>query len=208
LHEGIHCATEPVSLFGVIEAECWLPRPPRWFWSLDSSFATRLDRAARFNRNGSSHLPRLDTVHLNPGVLAFVLVISIASGLTFGLAPAWQSTRLNTTAERVTNRARGLFVAAEYAIAVALLAAAGLLPRSFQRVESAELGFEPHHIVTMPLDLHANASYEQAIERIQALPGVERGQSAMPWPTTSRTTASPSKAAQCQTVPNRTFATW
>ncbi|HET9321405.1 MAG TPA: FtsX-like permease family protein, partial [Bryobacteraceae bacterium] len=100
--------------------------------------------------------------------------ISIASGLIFGLAPAWQSTRLNTSAERVTNRARGLFVAAEYAIAVALLAAAGLLLRSFQRVESAELGFEPHHILTMPLDLHANASYEQAIERIQALPGVER----------------------------------
>ncbi len=121
-----------------------------------------------------ANLPRLDSVRLNPGVLAFVLVISIASGLILGLAPAWQSTRLNTSAARVTSHARGLFVAAEYAIAVALLAAAGLLLRSFQRVESAELGFEPRHILTMLLDLHANASYEQAIERIQALPGVER----------------------------------
>ncbi|HLJ45655.1 MAG TPA: ABC transporter permease [Bryobacteraceae bacterium] len=121
-----------------------------------------------------ANLPRLDGVHLNPAILVFVLVISLASGLVFGLAPAWQSTRLNQSAARVTHRTRGLFVALEYAIAVALLAAAGLLLRSFERMETAELGFEPRHILTMTLDLHANASYEQAIERIEALPGVER----------------------------------
>jgi putative ABC transport system permease protein len=143
------------------------------------------------------NIPRIDagatTVSLDWSVLTFTLGISIVTGLIFGLLPALQVSRtaLNTTLKESAsrsgsgmrqNKVRAVLVVAEVALAIVLLAGAGLLIRTFAALHSVEPGFDAHNVLTMQLSLtgdrfnHTAAISDlsrQAIERIEALPGVQ-----------------------------------
>jgi predicted permease len=125
----------------------------------------------------------LDRAHADLRVLAFSLVLSIATGLLFGLAPAIRLSREvgNTrhTAGIGLQAMRRVFVVAEIAIAVVLLMGAGLLIRSFLAVRSVDPGFQTSRVLsatlrfrnTLPRDQRA-ALYGEAMTRIGELPGV------------------------------------
>jgi predicted permease len=139
-------------------------------------------------RLAPANIPRLEQTGLDARVLAFTLGVSLATGILFGLAPAW---KLSRTSEPLTSGGRGtgvsrsmrhtrsLLVITEFALAVLLVTGAGLLLRSFRAIESVDLGFEPERVLTMQMTPPAGpaatrtALYDEAIERARALPGVQ-----------------------------------
>ena len=103
--------------------------------------------------------PRLHNVRVDQAVLVFSAVLALASAVVFGLLPAWHQASddvqatlheagARTGASRRTVRLRNLLVVAEFALASALLIGAGLLARSFVRLQHAPAGFDPSGVVT------------------------------------------------------------
>jgi len=137
-------------------------------------------------------IPRLEQISIDPRVLAWTAFVSLASGVVFGLAPAWQSSRLNlnealkeggrgSTESGGKRRWRNLLVVSELAMAVMLLAGAGLLVNSFLRLQKVDSGIVPEQILTMNLALRGasypdgrrvSAFYDQLLERVRSVPGV------------------------------------
>jgi putative ABC transport system permease protein len=127
-------------------------------------------------------------IGLDVPVLVFTFLLSVATGILFGLAPALSASRVDLSdplkegGKSRPARARGLLVAAEVALAVILLIGAGLLLRSFQRLHSVDPGFIPESVLTLGFDLPRSAYSEPAKQRFffedlarraAALPGVE-----------------------------------
>ncbi|HEX8633081.1 MAG TPA: ABC transporter permease [Pyrinomonadaceae bacterium] len=126
-------------------------------------------------------------------VLGFTLLVSLLTGLIFGLAPATQTSSFNlnetlkeggrdSVAGSRGNRLRGLLVIAEVAVSLILLIGAGLLINSFLRLRNVDPGFRADNLLTMQVVLpelkypdHARRSafYTELINRIEALPGVK-----------------------------------
>ncbi len=134
-------------------------------------------------------VPRLSEVHLDPQVFAFTMAVSVATGLLFGLAPAFQSSRtdvitaLKTGGMTQTVRSRffDVLVVAEVALAFVLLAGAGLLVKSFMRLTSVDPGFTPDSILTVGVTLpegdypavpEMQRFAASAIERLESVPGI------------------------------------
>jgi putative ABC transport system permease protein len=142
---------------------------------------------------GATALPRVANVKIDLRVLAFTTAVSLLVGILFGLAPALQSlagARYDTLKEggRASGPGRGrhrvlkALVVGETAIALVLLAGAGLLLKSFVRVLDVKPGFDPEGVVTMrvalPMQKYTKPVqwrdfYARLLARIQALPGVE-----------------------------------
>jgi putative ABC transport system permease protein len=140
-----------------------------------------------------ANLPRLDEVGIDVRVLFFTLLLSLLTGVLFSLIPALQSLRTEATAQLKESsrgstvgprhaRAQGLFVAAEVAVALVLLIAATLLIQSFRQLSRVGLGFNPAGLLSMQIVLpeakypdraHQRVFFEQVLERVRALPGVE-----------------------------------
>jgi predicted permease len=138
----------------------------------------------------ASFLPRAADVRIDLGVLAFAVAVSVLTGLVFGLWPALRtsSTRLadalregsrGSSGGAAANRARATLVAAEVALAVVLVAGAGLMLRSFQRLTGADPGFEPDRALLVRFQLEAEgpnlaflADRRRVIERVRQVPGV------------------------------------
>lgn len=136
-------------------------------------------------------LPSVAEIKLDWRVPAFAFVASLATGLLFGLAPAWQARHVDvnkTLKEQsgkgsvVRGRLRGALVVAEVALALVLLIGAGLLARTFANLLNVSPGFDPHNVLTFKVALDgaryaasndAAAFYRDALERIRHLPGVE-----------------------------------
>jgi putative ABC transport system permease protein len=137
------------------------------------------------------NLPRFGAVSLDGRVLAFTALASLLTGVIFGLAPALQSARADvnealresgrTGAGARGQRLRNALVVAEIALALALLAGAGLTLKSFWRLQAVEPGFNPDGVLTMrmllPFTTHPQISqratfFQQTLERLRALPGV------------------------------------
>jgi predicted permease len=112
------------------------------------------------------NIPRLEAIGLDASVLAFTFVVSIVTGLLFGLAPALRAARVdlsssmkaggrNTLGEggfgSSRRRLRSLLVVVEVGISLMLLVGAGLLIRSFVRLQQVSPGFEPEGVVSMRL---------------------------------------------------------
>jgi putative ABC transport system permease protein len=136
-------------------------------------------------------LPRMAGVSIYWRVLGFTLLLSLLTGLVFGLAPAWQSTKgdlqhaLKEAGRAASDgrggRLRNAFVVAEVALAVVLLIGAGLLIKSLARMFAADPGFDPKNIVTLellPRDAYPRRPrqltqfYSQLLEGVNALSGV------------------------------------
>ncbi len=138
-------------------------------------------------------LVSLQTVSLNTTVLLWTLGVSLLTGIIFGLAPALHISRLNLNDSLKeggksesgqasgSRRLRNALVVSEIALAVVLLASAGLLIRSFVRLQQVDRGFETDNILSMVIRL-PEAKYQQdpqlvtffaqALDRIRQLPGV------------------------------------
>jgi putative ABC transport system permease protein len=143
---------------------------------------------------GPESVPRLAEVDLDLRVLGFTLLASLSAGVLFGLAPALQSLRLDLTATlkdagrasdqggREGSRLRGTLVILETALAIVLLAGAGLLVNSFVRLLRVPPGFNPEGVIVARTTLPAarypepqrgKAAYRETLARIAALPGVQ-----------------------------------
>jgi putative ABC transport system permease protein len=138
-------------------------------------------------------LINLQGVGINAAVLLWTLAITLVTGIIFGLAPALEATRLNLNDALKeggkgaggqgsrSQRLRSILVIAEVALALVLLVSAGLLVKSFVRLQKIETGFDTENVLTMVLRLPASkykedsqmvAYFRQASERIGPLPGV------------------------------------
>jgi len=137
--------------------------------------------------------PEGSAVTLDGTVMGFTLLLSLVTGVVFGLVPALQASRadLNMTLKETgarggsgmrQNKARGALVMMEMALATVLLIGAGLLIRTFAALHSVAPGFDAHNVLTMDTALTGNrfdrtvgveSMTRGALERIHAIPGVE-----------------------------------
>ena len=137
-----------------------------------------------------ANVPRLEQVRLNWRVVELALGLSLATGILFGLAPAWYAARIDVSAmlkegtRGSTSRSplRSVLVTGQVAIAVVLLAGSGLLIRSFAEILRVDAGFRPEGLMTMRLAPapvkyrgHNDLQIQLArgiLERVSAVPGV------------------------------------
>ena len=142
---------------------------------------------------GASTVPRLREVNLDLGVLLMTFGIAVGTGILFGLVPGLacanpelteslkEGGRSSTEGTR-RNRLRNGLVIGEVALALVLLTSAGLLIKSFVRVQNVNPGFDPHNVLTMEVSL-PKLTYpdnkaivqfsDEAQRRISQLPGVQ-----------------------------------
>jgi putative ABC transport system permease protein len=143
-------------------------------------------------KRSDAGLPRLHEIALDPRALAFAIAATAAAALISGLPSAWRRARtepapdLVGTPTRVAgsrrrHALRDALVVAEVAMAVVLLAGAGLLVRSYRAIQAVDSGFDPHGVLVVPifLDMESYGSrgksrtyYATLVDRLEALPGV------------------------------------
>jgi len=152
-------------------------------------------------RLGPSDLPRLHEVGIDLRVLLYTATVTILSGILFGLAPAvgvsrpGLASKLHTGARGTTDHAgrrlRSLLVVTEFALAVMLLCGAGLLIRSFLRLQQVSPGFDAGGILTASVSLPQarypdeaarSAFFREVVERAGSLPGVQAAAISMALP--------------------------
>jgi predicted permease len=132
---------------------------------------------------------------LDKSVLGFTLLLSVLTGLVFGIAPALQASKPDLVAALKDETAlapgargrggrrfslRNLLVVAQVALSLVLLVSAGLFLRSLQRAQRIDPGFDTERVLTMPLNINllrytkaqGQEFYRQVLERVTALPGV------------------------------------
>ena len=147
---------------------------------------------ALLRKLGPEDIPRLDQISVDARVLGWTAVVSLVTGVLFGLAPALQNSRMNlnevlkeggrgSTEGAGRRRWRNLLVVAELSFAVMLLIGAGLVVKSLWRLQQVDLGVNPERVLTMQLALRGQR-YEQPhqvrdfcsrlVEQTEALPGV------------------------------------
>ncbi|MFZ0923566.1 MAG: FtsX-like permease family protein, partial [Candidatus Acidiferrales bacterium] len=143
----------------------------------------------------TSPIPRINPVQMDMTVLLFAIGVSLFVGILFGLAPALHSSHLDLSEElkssanavvSATGSGRALrntLIVAEIAISLALLVGAGLLLRSFAQLRNANIGVDPHNVLTMRLNLpparfktlEAQRQFvDQLVARTIRIPGVAR----------------------------------
>jgi putative ABC transport system permease protein len=138
-------------------------------------------------------MPRINDVRINGVVLSFTIALSLLTGIVFGLVPALTASNpdLNETLKEGgrsgsggarRHRMRSILVVSEIALALVLLVGAGLLLKSFWRLQRVDPGFNPDGVLTMRMMLpyetyekptQRGAFYSRILERINATPGVE-----------------------------------
>ena len=139
------------------------------------------------------HLPRMESFDLNVPVLAFLTAVSVLMTMLVGLVPALRSSRQDpqsalregrygSGAGIRRERLLGSLVVTEVALALLLLCGAGLMLRSFMRLNRVNPGFESEHLLTMKIALPSGAYarseqtaayFARLLERVQTLPGVQ-----------------------------------
>jgi predicted permease len=136
-------------------------------------------------------IPRVHEISVDPRVAGFTLLVSVATGVLFGLAPALQVSRPDltdalkesgrTTAGLRRNRVRSTLLMSEVALSLVLLVGAGLMIRSFAKLNQVDPGFSPARVLTLgvtllnskyPKDEQVPQLYSQILERAATAPGV------------------------------------
>jgi putative ABC transport system permease protein len=132
-------------------------------------------------------------VSLNGPVLLFTAAVVVLAAFIFGMAPAWHSTKQDVqselkegsrtaTAGGSQNRLRGVLAVAEISLALILLIGAGLMMKSLYKLFAVDPGVRTDHVLTMEMDLSTQRYskdpailnfWQQVLERVRALPGVE-----------------------------------
>jgi predicted permease len=142
------------------------------------------------------NIPRLEDISINGPVLLFTFGVSTLAGLLFGLAPVWRAIKLDLNTSLKSggrsgqtdsgllvsrHRLRGLLVVSELAFSLMLLVGAGLLIRSFVRLQNVRPGFAADHVISMQVaatgpkyreDKAVVEFYKEVGDRISRLPGV------------------------------------
>ncbi|HZD77883.1 MAG TPA: FtsX-like permease family protein, partial [Acidobacteriaceae bacterium] len=155
-------------------------------------------------------LPRSSEIHLDLSVLSFALALSVPTGILFGLAPALSALRRDLAAVLQGNFAtprgslrrlaapfrvgsRGLLVAGQVALSLVLLVSAGLLLQSLAHLYQVDPGFRASNVLTMSVslapaqydtDAKRASFYQQLVEHVEALPGVDDASITLTLPTT------------------------
>jgi predicted permease len=143
------------------------------------------------------NIPRLDEIQIDGTVLAFTFLIALVTGILFGLAPTWRALKVDLITSLKSggrggqsegglklgrNRLRGLLVVSELALSLMLLIGAGLLVRSFIRLQHVQPGFTTDRVLTMRTiaagpkyrdDKAVVQFYRELRDRITRLPGVK-----------------------------------
>ncbi len=147
------------------------------------------------NNIANLSIPRVEHIPINVPVLLFALAAAVLTGLLFGVAPAMQSASANaaevlkessrgSTPGSRSARLRSVLVVAEIALSLVLLAGAGLLIESFERIARGNLGFQPDHVLGVEVFLPSNrypesqpdkqrAFVADVLRRMKSLPGVQ-----------------------------------
>jgi putative ABC transport system permease protein len=149
---------------------------------------------------GKEDIPRALHVGIDLRVLGFTLGVSILTGVIFGLAPAFHSSKRElidalkeggrgTSEGARRNKVRSALVVSELAIAVVLLVGAGLLIKSLWRLQKVNSGLQPQNVLTFNVGLPEKYNYEKQARffidlksRLEALPGVQSASSVLPLP--------------------------
>jgi Acidobacterial duplicated orphan permease len=156
------------------------------------------------------NIPRISAIQLDGTVLAFTLFASLATGIIFGLVPAWQASHVDLNSALKTgsrtgtggehkHRLRNVLVMAEVALALVLLVCAGLLIQSFARLGRVQTGLRSENLFTARVSLPDNGYphavnlvtfYDQLVTRLNAIPGVNSASVIMPLPLSGSNTTS------------------
>jgi len=153
-------------------------------------------------RTVPQNIPRISTIRLDGVVLTFTLLVSLATGIVFGLVPAWQASHVDLNnslktgmrtgggGEQKATLRNGL-VMVEVALALVLLICAGLLLQSFARLGRVPSGLQTQRLLTAQIQLPSAsypkneniiAFYDRFLERIRTLPGIEAASTIVPLP--------------------------
>jgi predicted permease len=139
------------------------------------------------------NIPRMNEVGVDARVFGFTLAVSLITGIAFGLIPALHAARPNlndalkegsrgSMGSSAGKRTRSVLAAVEVALSLVLLIGAGLMIKSFLRLQQMNLGFNPDNVLAVNLSLSSSrypedrqqtAFFEQALERVRSLPGVQ-----------------------------------
>jgi putative ABC transport system permease protein len=148
------------------------------------------------------NVPRMDEVAIDGRVLAFTQLISLLTGVAFGLAPAWQSARTDLMATLKAGsrshsggsgraRTRNALVVTQVALSLVLLVGAGLLLKSFVALRGVDAGFDPRNVISLRVNLSRgnygtpekrSAYYERLLAEVKGIPGVESAAVVFPVP--------------------------
>jgi len=147
-------------------------------------------------------IPRIGDTGADWRVLAFTLAAAVLTGIGFGLAPALQASRTNlneclkeggrsATDSSGRQLVRSSLIVVEVALSLVLLAGAGLLIKSFMRLRSTDVGFEPERVLSASISLPTTKYpedeqivnfYRQLLDRASQIPGVDSAGAIMPLP--------------------------
>jgi predicted permease len=148
------------------------------------------------------NIPRISTIQLDATVLIFTMLASLATGIIFGLVPAWQASHVDLNSALKSGsrtgssgegkgRVRNALIMAEVALALILLISAGLLIQSFTRLGKVQPGLRTDRLFTArialpdiayPKNENVIAFFDQFLPRLRAVPGVESADVIMPLP--------------------------
>ncbi|HYJ04706.1 MAG TPA: ABC transporter permease [Chthoniobacterales bacterium] len=148
------------------------------------------------------NIPRISNIELDAPVLIFTMLASLATGIIFGLVPAWQASHVDLNSALKSGsrtgssgegkgRVRNALIMAEVALALILLISAGLLIQSFSRLGKVQPGLRTDRLFTArvalsdvgyPKNENIIAFFDQFLPRLRALPGVESADVIMPLP--------------------------
>ncbi|OLE50069.1 MAG: hypothetical protein AUI36_19740 [Cyanobacteria bacterium 13_1_40CM_2_61_4] len=135
-------------------------------------------------------VPRLREADIDSTIFGFTLGLSLLAGVVFGMAPAWQASRANLTqtlqeggrgSTGSRQRLRSALVVSEIALTLAVLVGAGLLIRSFWRLQQVDSGFDARNVLMMQISVKAGPGegariadfFEQLLQKVRGLPGVK-----------------------------------
>lgn len=169
------------------------------------------------------NLPRLDEVRLDAGVVTFTVLVSLATGVLFGLAPALQASSVNLTdslkegtsgagSGRRRRRTQNLLVVAEFALSMMLVTGAGLMARSFLKLREVDPGFAPAAIMSVDIALPQTqyresqktiALYDRLLERFSSSPAGGPIALAFPLPLAGNGSGSATFLIEGRPVPER-----
>jgi predicted permease len=146
-------------------------------------------------------IPRMEGATIDGSVLVFVLIVSVVTGVLFGILPAWRMSHLEPV-QALREGSRGLaggrgqhrvhngLVVAQTAIGLVLLVGSGLLIRSFVRILNVDPGFDPKHVLTARVGVSFDRLnhdqrlqfYNELMARLSGLPGIESASGGWPLP--------------------------